>query len=124
MGVYLYTPVAGKRFKAMDELSHQYVTIFPMEYQWKYYMSFWSGYEAKEEFHLARIHRAARKAVESKHFEGLVSEGIYDGARVYVLDQGESGWSDCDPFPGTMIGTLVNDQGWKIMADDRVYTNA
>lgn len=120
MGVYLYTPVAGKRFKAMDELSHQYVTIFPMEYQWKYYMSFYSGQAAREEFHLARIHRAAWRAVASKHFEGIVCESMDDGARVYVLDKNEAGWVDCDPFPGTMIGSLTRTQfdGWRITPDD------
>jgi hypothetical protein len=120
MGVYLYTPVAGKRFKAMDELSHQNVTIFPMEFQWKYYMSFWSAEEARENFHLARIHRAAWRAVKSKNFEGLVSEGEYEGARVYVLNKNEAGWVDTEEFPGTCIGTLHESNtrcGWKVLAN-------
>jgi hypothetical protein len=119
MGIYLYTPVAGKRFKAMDELSHQYITVFPMEFQWKYYWDSYNAQAARQDFHLARIHRAAWKAVASKQFEGVVSEGVYDGARVYVLDKGEAGWVDTDEFPGTMIGSLTNDgKGWRITPDD------
>jgi hypothetical protein len=119
MGVYLYTPVAGKRFKAMDELSHQYVTIFPMEFQWKYYWDWYNEQQSRQAFHLARIHRAAWKAVESKHFEGLVCESMDEGARVYVLNKGEAGWVDTDEFPGTMIGSLTADgKGWRVVADD------
>lgn len=110
MGTYLYATAAAGRTKATYE--GEPITVFPMAWRWKYGQTHaWSEYN-RQDFHLARIERAARKAIARVDYEGLIApDGIRQGAYVVAAEKDEALWADGDPFPGTVVGWLDKTEG-------------
>jgi hypothetical protein len=116
MGVYLYTVGTTGRIK-----TEAGETVFPMAYRWKFY---W-GYNPSEAKHLARIYKAAQKAVGHADFSGLVfmSEKAEDGIDVYRLKPEITQWVDSGPVQGERVGRLQKvGRKWSIVPVEQMPT--